>query len=990
MNILSPDCLSRALLLCLLAVPSVAAQYRFDNWTTEHGLPQNSVLAVTQTRDGYLWLATYNGLARFDGVRFTVFDKNNTRAMKTSRYWKLFEDPAGALWATSLDGVLRYQNGVFTVYSREHGLPDNGVMDGNVQSSADGVPLITTWKGAAWWRNGRFVPYEFSHHPGGELIHLGRSGMHWLLDQSGLHARGNGQSTDYPLPFEPKEPLKEKLLEARDGALWMAIAGHGVFKVKGGAFHDYTTRLKLKRTDVISNILEDRDGSLWFGTENSGLRHFRDVPGEDAAIYTTAQGLAGNAVRGLWQDREGTLWIGLDGGGLNRMTRQVISGYSEAQGLTGDVVHAVLEDRAGNVWAATQAGLGKIAGGKVAVYLPGNAPRHLPLTGLQALYEDRAGRLWIGSSSGFCSFKDGVFSEPARKVSVWAIREDRQGTLWIGTQTGLLKFRDGVKTSYTTSDGLPSNIVKTIYEDRRGTLWFGLHGGLVKYEEERFTVFSAQAGLDQDRIWSIHEDAEGTLWLGTFDSGLIRFKDGRFTRYTMAQGLYENGTFQILEDDAGNLWMSSYRGLHRVSRRQLNDFAEGKIPSVSGTAYGKAEGMLVSDCNGGRQPSGVKTRDGRLWFTTIKGLAVVNQNELVANPLPPPVLIEGARLDRSAAEVRAGLRVLPGQSNLEIAYTALSFIKAEQIRFKYQLAGQDPDWIEAGTRRTANYSYLRPGRYTFKLIAANSDGVWNNEGAQLQVTVLPAFYQTWWFRLLALLTVAGLIGLIFKRRLDRAYRARQTQEEFAQRLIESQEHERKRIATELHDGLGQSLLVIKNRALMGAAVSNEAPAREQFSEITSTVGDALGEVRTIAYNLRPLHLERLGLTATLEEMLADVAAASGIEIASAIAPLDGLFTPAEEINLYRIVQECLNNIVKHSQAAQASVIVQIQESELRITISDDGRGFDPTARQPSEPRRGGMGLTGLAERVRILGGTYQLLSTPGEGTQIRITIPLAK
>ncbi|HMZ21312.1 MAG TPA: triple tyrosine motif-containing protein, partial [Blastocatellia bacterium] len=496
-------------------------------------------------------------------------------------------------------------------------------------------------------------------------------------------------------------------------------------------------------------------------------------------------------------------------------------------------------------------------------------------------------------------------------------------------------------------------------------------------------------GLGNERVWAIHEDGDGVFWLGSFDGGLSRFKDGHFTNYTTTQGLYNNGVFQILEDERGFFWMSCFRGLYRVGKRQLNDYADGKISAIVCTAFGKADGMLSSDCNGGRQPSGVKTADGRLWFTTLRGVAVVNTDQIMNNSLPPPVLIENATLDRASANLTAGistsLSIAPGQANLEITYTALSFIKSDQIRFKYRLFGQDPDWVEAGTQRKATYSYLRPGSYTFKVIAANSDGVWNTEGAQLLITVLPAFYQTWWFRSLMVLTVAGIIGLIFKRRLDHANHARRAQEEFAQRLIDSQEAERKRIATELHDGLGQSLLVIKNRALLGSATSTEAAAQEQFTEITETVGDALGEVRAIAYNLRPLHLERLGLTTTLEEIVADVANASGIEIAAAIAPLDGRFTQAQEINLYRIVQECLNNIVKHSQAAQASVILTLRDTELQITISDDGRGFDPAA---IPPRRGGMGLTGLAERVRILGGTYQLHSTPGDGTQLRISIPL--
>jgi signal transduction histidine kinase/ligand-binding sensor domain-containing protein len=966
------------------------AQYRFDVWTTEQGLPQNSVLAIAQTADGYLWLATYNGLVRFDGVRFTVFNKHNTPAFSTSRLSELYEDPSGALWiSTVMGGVLRYQHGVFTAFTREQGLPHNNII--GAQSGPDGAPLIFTEAGAVWWRAGRFVPYEVRGSFEELWIHLGRSGTHWLLDKRGLHARKEGRNTSYALPVDRATLPLAKIYEDRSGALWLAPPHQGVFKIKDGVVTDYNQRLKLKLPATIFRMLEDRDGSLWFGTLDSGLIHFREGSDETTAVYTTTSGLSSNAIRGLWQDREGTLWIGTDGGGLNRMTRQFISGYSEAQGLAGNVVHGVCEDRAGNVWATTQAGLGKISQGGVTNYAPGKGAGKLPLRGLQVLHEDRAGRLWIGGWDGLCFFKDGVFSAAIPNLNVHAIHEDRQGNLWVGTHYGLVRFKDGVQTLYQTKDGLPNDIIRVIHEDRQGALWLGTEGGLVKHQDGRFTVFMTKDGLVNERVWSIYEDADGVFWLGTFDGGLSRFKDGRFTNYTMTQGLYDNGAFQILEDNSRHMWLSCYRGLYRVSKQQLNDFAAGKIPAITSTAYGKADGMLSSDCNGGRQPSGVKTRDGRLWFTTLKGVAVVNPDEMTANSLPPPVLLEGATLDRARAEIQDGLLVRPGQSNLALNYTALSFIKPEQIRFKYQLLGQDPAWVEAGGGRTANYSYLRPGHYTFKVIAANSDGIWNNAGAQLQITVLPAFYQTWWFRLLALLAIAGSIGLVFKRRLDQAHRARRTQEEFSRRLIDSQEQERKRIAAELHDSLGQNLLVIKNYALMGLNAANgEHPTREHLNEISDSASLAIEEVRQIAHNLRPYQLERLGLTNTLQTMLRQIANASDIGFTVEVDALDGLLSKEEEISLYRIVQEAINNILKHSGASEASIRIKRAGDEIQMTIADDGRGFKLEPAGQAELQKRGFGLTGSAERVRMLGGNQTIHSAPGQGTTILITIPTNK
>jgi signal transduction histidine kinase/ligand-binding sensor domain-containing protein len=973
---------------CLLLVTISPAQYRFDHWTTEDGLPQVSVTALTQTRDGYLWLTTFNGLVRFDGVRFTVFNKQNSPGLRANGCSLLYEDTAGALWISLGDeGVARYHNGAFVSYTTAQGLPRGNVRQ--IQGGTAGEILVTTGTGSAWWRNGRFAP-----EPGSETefrIHLGRSGTRWSLTQDGLHAQRDGQIRHYALPHPPLRAGNNILYEDRQGSLWLALAEYGLLKVQAGAVLDYTPRLGLTSHDVVQSILEDKDGEFWFGTVNSGLLRLRDEPQARPTRFTTAEGLSSNTVNTIYQDREGTLWIGTGGGGLNRLAPQFISGYSTAQGLGGNITHAVLADRAGNVWVATHVGLSKITKGVVTNY---SAAHGLPLTVLQALHEDRAGRLWIGSANGICSFKDGVFSPAIPNLNVWAMLEDRQGNLWVGTHYGLFKFKDGVRTSYTTRDGLPSDTVKAIYEDRQGTLWLGTEGGLVKYQADRFTVYTPQNGLSSERVWSIYEDAEGVLWLGTYDGGLSRFKDGRFTNYTTAQGLCDNAVFQILEDAGGTLWLSSYRGLCSVSRQQLNDLAAGRLRTLNCASYGKADGMRSSDCNGGRQPSGVKTADGRLWFTTLGGVAVVNPAGVRFNPLPPPVRIEEVKIDNAPAALGSEIRLLPGQANLELRYTALSFIKPDQVRFRYQLRGQDPDWIEAGARRTANYSYLAPGGYTFQVLAANSDGVWNEAGASLRVVVVPPFYRTWWFRGLLVVSLAGLIGLVFRLRLAQLRKEHaaneafsrqllEAQEEFSRRLIASQEAERKRIAAELHDGLGQNLLIIKNHALLGLAERDDAAATaENLTVISETTSQVLDEARQIAYNLRPYQIDRFGLTKALQSMLNRVAEASEIAFHTEVANLDGLFSKEAEMNLYRIVQECVNNILKHSRATAAAVKLVRSENQVLLTIADNGQGFE------AQPTQRGFGLLGLAERARLLGGQYKLQTAPGQGTVINISIAL--
>ncbi len=972
------------------------AQYRFDSWTTSDGLPQSSVIAIAQTRDGYLWLTTFNGLARFDGVRITVFDKNNSPGMSANDCTVLHEDAAGALWiGTGENGVMRFQNGVFISFTTAQGLPRGSVR--RIQSGPAGELLVLTGWGAAWLRNGRFEA-----EPGSEfVIHPGRSGTRWSLDKDGLHARKGDQVTHYHLPRVPDRAGNNLIYEDRRGNVWLSLHGYGVLKARNGAIVDYTARLRLSADQRVMAILEDREGVFWFGTDNAGLIRFRDEPGADPARYTTADGLSDNTIYDLFQDREGTLWIGTGAGGLNRLSPQFISGYSTTQGLGGNITHTVLEDRTGNVWVATNVGLSKIARGMITNYTAANG---MPVAGPKALYEDRAGRLWIGGYNGLSYFRDGVFSPVIPDLNVWSILEDSRGRLWVGTHFGLFKFPNGAmsggRTGYTTKNGLPHDTVRAIHEDRNGALWFGTEGGLVKSQNDRFTVFTTKDGLTSDHIWTIHEDATGTLWLGTLDGGLNRFRDGRFTGYTTAQGFYDNSVFQILEDAGGNFWMSCFRGLYSISKQQLNDFADGKLGAVRCAAYGSADGMLNSNCNGGRQPSGVKTADGKLWFTTLGGVAVVNPEAAPFNPLSPPVRIEEVKIDNAMTAFRDEIRLLPGQANLEIRYTGLSFVKPDQVQFRYQLVGQDEDWVEAGARRTANYSYLQPGAYNFRVLAANSDGVWNTAGASLRVVVLPPFYRTWWFQGLAALAMAGIIALVFRLRVARlrkehatkeafSRRLLESQEAFSRRLIESQEAERKRIAAELHDSLGQSLAIIKNRALHSLADPDDHDrAREQVEEIAEAAGHAIQETREIAYNLRPFHIDRLGLTAALAAMIKR-ASSDKLQFTTDLDSIDGLLAPEQEINLYRIVQEGVNNIIKHSGAGAAGVAIKRRGGMIELTISDNGRGFevaDYGSRIAESGNGSGFGLLGLTERARILNCAPVITSAPGKGTTIQLKL----
>ncbi|MDQ3686893.1 MAG: histidine kinase, partial [Acidobacteriota bacterium] len=409
------------------------------------------------------------------------------------------------------------------------------------------------------------------------------------------------------------------------------------------------------------------------------------------------------------------------------------------------------------------------------------------------------------------------------------------------------------------------------------------------------------------------------------------------------------------------------------------------------TAFGKSDGMRNTEANGGRQPAGIRARDGKLWFPTQDGVAIFDPEAVGFNPLPPPVVIESVKIDNilSAPPTpvdSADITINPDQRNFEIQYTALSFIKPEQIRFRYRMEGLDADWTEAGRRRTAYFTHLPPGEYTFRVLAANSDGSWNERGASVKIVVLPPFYRTWWFIALTTLAISAAATLAYRRRISQLEQRRVAQQNFSRQLIASQEQERKRIAVELHDSLGQSLVIIRNWALLGAGqLDAEAPAKEELDEISTTASRAINEVREIAYNLGPYHLDRLGLANTVKDMVGRVAQASKIRFTTDLEQLDGALSREVEMNLYRIAQEAINNLVKHSGATEAKVEIRREADAVKLMISDNGKGFDPQAAVTSADKAG-FGLTGMAERVRLLDGAWAVHSAPGRGTTIVVTV----
>ena len=785
------------------------SQFNHEVWLTEHGLPQNSVHAIAQTRNGYIWIGTEEGLARFDGVKFTVFDKQNTPELKSNYIRALLADRQGALWIGTAQGLVRMLNNRFTLFTRDDGLPSETI----------------------------------------QAVH-----------------------------------------EDRDGNLWVATA-NGLGLLKSGGLTTFTTKERLI-SGSIQALFEDSGGALWIATPY-GVGRIKDGKFTN---YTVRDGLGGNSVRAIQQDRDNRLWFG-SLGGLTSFDGNRFTTYTTRDGLPND-----------------------------------------------------------------------------RIISLEA---ERDGGLLVGTAGGLCRLIDGRFTGFNAGEALSTSTILSLLEDLEGNVWIGTFGGLGRLTNEDFTTFTTRDGLSSDAVISLHEDSDGTLWIGTNGGGLNRMKDGKFTTYTTSNGLLDDVVYRILEDGQNHLWLSCRKGIFHINKKELDEFANGMIASITPVAYGTADGMMTRECSGGGDPAGWRARDGKLWFPTIKGIAMIDPERMKTNSHAPPVVIEQIRIDDNSFAPSERLELPAGTTRFDLYYTAPSFLAPEKVRFKYKLEGFDNDWIDSGTRRIAYYTNLRPGAYTFRVIASNNDGVWNETGAAFGIYLKPYFYQTYWFYTLCLLALIMLAWLLFR------LRVRGMQAQFGAVLAE-----RTRIAREIHDNLAQEMT--------GISVQLEVVARKMPPEAETAmtyldrarqqVRHGIAEARRYVWELRSPTLENNDLPAALAETARRFTHETAIQVQ---VEVNGTFRPlahAVEDNLLRIGQEAINNAVKHAHAQRILVNLVFDTRRVQLIVRDDGRGFDNQAAR--NEKAGHFGLIGMRERAEQIGGTLSIQSINGSGTEVVADVPI--
>jgi len=960
--------------------------YIVDAWGMEDGLPQSSVISVIQTRDGYLWLGTLNGLVRFDGNHFTVFDENNTPGLDSDRIIYLFEDSHTNLWiGTDTKGVGLVRDGKIKYFEIGRA-GQEGKLTSVGEDATGTVWFFTADSRLTRYQNGKMetLSFNFPTPPICRMIAAEKPGELWVADVSGMFSIR-------PENFNPQtiivgESVRAErldyILASRSGGIWRLMNGRVQKWKSGGVEKDFSAFPW--GSSPVKAACEDRDGNLIVGTLGEGVFWY-DADGKYRQI-SREQGLSSALVLSLCLDREGNLWVGTDGGGLDRIKRKV---FDTPTGHHSWVVQSISGDASGGLWTAFNA--------HGVSYWITNSVRDFGVSRYQSAWTvlvDRRQQVWVGTQDeGLFQFQTNHF-QPAAGAEIlgpqiFALFDDRQGQLWAGTTNGLAYWNGTDWKIYRTPDGL---MARAIAEDAGGNLWVGTEDrGLFFFKAGKFYSYQKEeGGLPGNDISCLYLDPAGILWVGTSGHGLARFYQGKWTRFSTDNGLASNSIDYIIEDDEGYLWIGSNAGLMRLQKKSLNDFASGMVGSISCRTYGEADGLPTRECSAGSQPAACRTRDGRLWFPTTKGLVSVNPAELKPNRQPPLVMIESVivegreqKTNRLDSAWNQSILVPPGYERLEIHYTGLNFTAPTGVRFKYRLEGHETAWTEAGDTRVAYYSNLPPGHYYFHVIASNEDGVSNEAGSVLEITVQPHFWQTGWFLAAIIVSFLGVVVAIV-RYLSTQKLHRQLQ---GLKQQEALEKERSRIARDLHDQLGANLTQV---ALLGemAETDKDSPAEieSHAQQISQTARETTRSLDEIVWAVNPSNDTLDGLINYACKYAQEYLTLAGLRYRADVpAQLPAITIPPEvRHNVFLAFKEAVHNVVKHAQASEVWIRLRLQSGSFVLSIEDNGRGLGGLDAKAKQTRNG---LRNMRKRMEDIGGQFEAGAASERGTVVRLTVP---
>lgn len=795
-------------------------QYKVDIWQTEQGIPMDLVHALLQTRDGYLWVGTARGLTRFDGKRFTTFEESEVPEVATLSIFGFMEDTEQTLWIGHSKGAVVYRDGVFkTAFASE---VTAGQRVYAFAQAPDGSVWAATENGLVHWDKGVVKLYQQADGlPTNRLRSLtfDRAGVLWIATSGGglvSFAAGRFQVLNPDNGF-PHLQVRSVLADP-DGGVWAATAGGGLVHVNQGRITTYTVANGLP-TDQLTSLTLDTQGSLWIGTWGAGVSRMH---GGKFSSISTAGGLTGDQIWAICGDREGSVWIGTWVGGLNRMSNRNFEALGTPEGLSHDNVRTVLHDSSGVTWAATAGGgLNRIEEGRITTLTQKDG---LPSDEVSSLLEDRDGSLWVGSYIG------GIARLHQGKMQIFGVAQglptpdirvmfqDSKGTVWAGTQSGLARF-NGQGFSAIRDASAPQDVTSVILEDHSGTLWFGTSGqGLFRYRDGAFSKLTMADGLVSNWIMALYEDADHNLWIGTNGEGMNRLRNGRLVSIHSDDGLWDGIVQTIMEDSTGHFWITCNRGFYRVARADLIAFAEQRLDRVNSTTFGQGDALRSTLFAGGVKPAGAIDPSGKLWLPSNKGLVIVDPLHLPSTKKPPMARLESVVTNGVSAPAGAKVVLPPGSVPLTIRYTAMTLLHADLVRFRYQLVGITPEWVDAGSNREVSFPTLPHGNYRFR-IAASLDGQhWSEADEGLMISVQPHFYQTLWFMVMTFLMTVMAVVTLFKLR---THGLRVRQAEMAQ--LVAQRTEELRLANEHLSRLSfmDALTGLANRRRFNIALDEE-------------------------------------------------------------------------------------------------------------------------------------------------------------------------
>ncbi len=994
-------------------------QYGHDTWTPQNGLPGEAVYHILQTRDGYLWLRTSAGLVRFDGARFvTIFPRVGGKIVEEP-IKAIAQGADGDLLVRSTSRTLVYKDGTFQDYRTPAPLPDGDIRvlfeskRHEVFIGSDDFIYLIENGGAKMLRRGTGWIYSFLENTDGAVWIGGASGITtWL--------QGRVATLDVGRSFNGITALLPDTVDR----VWMGTL-NGIHETDRGGRPARPVVRDFR--GVVNAIAKDRAGSLWVATDAKGMMR---LAGGQVSSFQSRDGLSDSRVLSLFEDREGSLWVGT-ASGLDRFRDTKLTTYTVAEKLPSNQAENIIQTRDGSVYVTCRAGgLARFFNG---VVTPVTGQQGLPNEFVNALFESSDGSLWMGAN-GLTRYRDGKFTTyPGggrfSKFFISAINEDDEGLLVATSELRILRFRDGKVWPFTiagqaTPLGKPGNYTFTMYRDASRTMWFGTVLGLFKFAKGQPPDQAWQRQIDFP-VTSIFDDGRGNLWLGGRVPGLTRFsmRDGRVTRYTKKAGLFDDYPTRVLADDDGNLWISTSGGIYRAARQVLNDFAEGRISRVETTRYGTEDGMKTSEATTPTaQPGGWRTRDGRLWFGTQKGVVVVDPRHMMHNDLVPPVIIEEVGVDGETLSGTQPLEIPANRDRVEFHYASLSFLIPARVQFKYMLEGYDRDWVNAGSRRVAYYTNLPPGSYRFRVIGSNDDGVWNLTGAALSLSRKPNFYQTGWFFGLCGLAVLlatfagqefytrhlrrraeGLAALVSERtgQLCHAKEAAEAASRAKSEFLANMSHE---LRTPMNGIIGMSEL----------AISAEGAEQREFLSLLRSSADALLvilndildyskiEAGKVLLDPRAFNLtELVGITV---RSLALTAHRKGLELVFHIEPDVPVRIVADSVRLRQVLLNLAGNAIKFTRQGEVAVRVrmdrptgqppklhfEVRDTGIGIPLETQGRLFHAFVQADSSTTRQyggtGLGLAICSRLVPLMGGAICLESAAGAGSTFSFTI----